>query len=206
MKLEPTHVARLEAFLEKIAGETYPETPSGLHDDITAHMLELTWSKCNIPAGAKVLDVGCGQGVALKHFVARGCDPVGVTLNAVDVAACRHQGYDVRPMDQSFLDFPDASFDLLWVRHCLEHSVFPYFTLNGFHRLLKPGGYLYVEVPAPDTSCAHQTNGNHYSVLGKSMWASLITRSGFRIIEQADVNFSVPAGPDTYWAFIQQKA
>ena len=121
------------------------------------------------------------------------------------VRFCRSLGYDVRCMDQSFLDFPAASFDAVWCRHCLEHSIYPYFTLSGFHRVLKPGGWLYVEVPAPDTASAHQTNRNHYSVLGKSMMASLLDRSRFRIAEVLDITFTVPAGPDTYWAFIQQR-
>jgi hypothetical protein len=64
---------------------------------------------------------------------------------------------------------------------------------------------LYVEVPAPDTACLHQTNGNHYSVLGKSMLGSLIVRSGFELLDVMDVNFTVPAGPDTYWAFVGKK-
>jgi SAM-dependent methyltransferase len=205
MKLEAAHIARFEGFLEHISSQTYPEPPSGGHDQISAQMFDIFWSKAAPPAGAKVLDVGCGQGVALKLFAAKGADAIGVTLNQTDVDVCTSLGYDVRKMDQSFLDFPDASFDLVWCRHCLEHSVFPYFTLAGFNRVLKPGGWLYVEVPAPDTSCAHQTNRNHYSVLGKSMLASLIDRSGFRIVDVLDISFTVPAGPDTYWAFIQQK-
>jgi SAM-dependent methyltransferase len=206
MQLSPAHVARLETFLDRISAETYPEEPSGLHDDITARMLEMVWVKCAIPAGAKVLDVGCGQGVALKHFVARGCDATGVALNPTDVEACRRQGFHVLEMDQSFLDFPDAQFDLVWCRHCLEHSIFPFFTLSELHRVLKPGGWLYVEVQAPDTSCQHQNNRNHYSVLGKSMLASLITRTGFKILDVMDIDFKVQLGPDVYWAYIQQKA
>src|SRR6185295_19648378 len=206
MKLEPAHIARFEQFLETIAGQTYPEVPSGIHDQISAQMFEHFWQKCSPPANAKVLDVGCGQGVALKLFAAKGCEAIGVTLNQTDVDVCRSLGYDVRNMDQSFLDFPDGSLDVVWCRHCLEHSVFPYFTLSGFHRVLKPGGWLYVEVPAPDTSCGHQTNRNHYSVLGKSMLGSLIERSGFRIADILDIAFTVPAGPDTYWAFIQQRS
>jgi SAM-dependent methyltransferase len=206
MKLEPAHVARFETFLETIAGETYPEPPSRGHEQISAQMFDLFWSKSAPPANAKVLDVGCGQGVALKLFAAKGCDAIGVTLNETDVDVCQALGYRVLQMDQSFLDFPDSTFDVVWCRHCLEHSVFPYFTLKGFHRVLKPGGWLYVEVPAPDTSCAHQTNRNHYSVLGKSMLGSLIERSGFRIVDILDITFAVPAGPDTYWAFIQQRA
>lgn len=206
MKLAAPHVERLERFLERISSETYPEVPSGLHDEITAAVLQRLWTHCTLPAGAAVLDVGCGQGVALKHFVAKGFKTTGITLNRTDVEECRKQGYDVLEMDQSFLDFPDATFDLIWCRHCLEHSVFPYFTLSEFSRVLKPGGWLYIEVPAPDTSSQHQTNKNHYSVMGKSMLASLIVRSGFRIVDIADVSFTVPAGPDMYWSFIQQKA
>jgi SAM-dependent methyltransferase len=205
MKLTEAQVAKLESFLERIKGQTYPEKPSRLHDEITAQMMDVIWSKCSPPPGAKVLDVGCGQGVALKRFAGRGCDVTGVTVNATDIEECRKLGYNVLEMDQSFLDFPDASFDLVWCRHCLEHSIFPYFTLSEFSRVLKPGGWLYVEVPAPDTSCKHQTNKNHYSVLGKSMLRDLITRSGFRILDIKDIKFTVNAGPDMYWGFIQQK-
>jgi ubiquinone/menaquinone biosynthesis C-methylase UbiE len=154
--------------------------------------------------GAKVLDVGCGQGVGLEVFAAAGLDAIGITLGP-DVAACRAKGLNVVEMDLSFLDFEDARFDLVWCRHALEHSVFPFFTLSEMHRVLKPGGVLYVEVPAPDTACAHQTNPNHYSVLGKSMWIELIRRTGFAEIAAADLNFSTGVGPDTYWAFITKK-
>jgi SAM-dependent methyltransferase len=205
MKLAEHHVAQLESFLEKIATDTYPEVPSSLHDEITETMLARVAQTCPMTPGARVLDVGCGQGVALKRFAARGFDATGITLNPIDVAECRKQGFNVLEMDQSFLDFPDASFDMIWCRHCLEHSIYPYFTLSQFNRVLKPGGCLYVEVPAPDTACLHQTNGNHYSVLGKSMLGSLILRSGFDVLDIMDVNFNVPAGPDTYWAYVGKK-
>lgn len=206
MQLAPGHVAQLEAFLERIANDTYPESPSGLHDEITEQVMERFWQTCRLPAASRVLDVGCGQGVALKRFAARSMNATGITLNMIDVTECQSQGYDVRHMDQSFLDFDDASFDAVWCRHCLEHSIYPYFTLSQFARVLRPGGWLYIEVPAPDTACQHQTNGNHYSVLGKSMLGSLITRSGFNVVDVFDIDFSVPAGPDRYSGFIAQKA
>jgi hypothetical protein len=33
----------------------------------------------------------------------------------------------------------------------------------------------------------------------------LIGRAGFRLIDVVDISFTVVAGPDVYWAFIQQK-
>ena len=206
MRLESHHVERLEAFFNRTQGETYPEPPSGLHDDITAQMLDYFLAKHPLPEQAAVLDVGCGQGVALARFAARGCRVTGIALNLTDVEACRRKGFEAMEMDQSFLEFPDERFDLVWCRHCLEHSFLPLFTLCELSRVVKGGGYCYVEVPAPDTSCRHQTNRNHYSVLGKSMWVELMGRAGFGLLEVLDINFRVMAGPDTYWAFILQRA
>jgi len=129
---------------------------------------------------------------------------VGITLGP-DAEICRGKGLNVLEMDLSFLDFADGAFDMVWCRHALEHSVFPFFTLSEMHRVLKPGGLLYVEVPAPDTACGHQRNPNHYSVLGKSMWLELIRRVGFGPTTGLDIGFTTGMGPDTYWAFIQQK-
>ncbi|MGB3515547.1 MAG: methyltransferase domain-containing protein [Elainellaceae cyanobacterium] len=205
MKLKPSDIEKLEQFFDKIKSDTYPEPPSGLHTAITQRMIDEVFNQYALPDGAAVLDIGCGQGVALELFLQRNLKPVGITLNPEDVAVCQSKGYEVYEMDQSFLDFPDATFDFIWCRHCLEHSIFPYFTLSEVFRVMKPGAYLYIEVPAPDTSCCHQDNQNHYSTLGKSAWRSLIQRTGFQILELRDISFQVPAGPDTYWAMIQQK-
>ena len=140
-----------------------------------------------------------------NYFQKRGCFPIGITLGKDDLGVCRDKGYEIYEMDQSFLDFKDGDFDFIWCRHCLEHSIFPYFTLAELFRVLKAGGCLYVEVPAPDTSCNHQTNQNHYSVLGKSMWSELIQRVGFRLLKVMEINFETSMGPDTYYTFIQQK-
>jgi ubiquinone/menaquinone biosynthesis C-methylase UbiE len=198
------HHRRLDAFLEKLRGDIYPETPTQGHDIITREMFKRVMEARPLPAGATVLDVGCGQGVGLEVFKAAGLEPLGITLGA-DAEVCRAKGLEVVEMDLSFLDFEDGRFDMVWCRHALEHSVFPFFTLSEMHRVLKPGGLLYVEVPAPDTACAHQTNPNHYSVLPKSMWVELIRRTGFPEVTAVDIDFPTGAGPDTYWAFIQNK-
>jgi len=195
---------RLDAFLQKLHGDLYPEKPSELHTAITRQMFEATMRQHPLVAGSKVLDIGCGQGVGLEVFKAAGLDPVGVTLGP-DAEVCRAKGLNVIEMDLSFLDFADDAFDMVWCRHALEHSVFPFFTLSEMHRVLKPGGLLYVEVPAPDTACGHQKNPNHYSVLGKSMWLELIRRVGFGETTAIDIGFTTGMGPDTYWAFIQRK-
>ena len=196
---------RLDDFLRSLHGDIYPERPSELHRGITRHMLGEVLKRHPQAPGAKVLDVGCGQGVALELFGEAGLDAIGITLGP-DAATCRAKGLNAVEMDFSFLDFPDAAFDLVWCRHAIEHSIFPFFTLFELHRVLRPGGVLYLEVPAPDTGCNHQRNPNHYSVMGKSMWLELLRRAGFGESAVTDMDFTTGAGPDTYWGFIQTRA
>ncbi len=205
MILDQSKTQKFVSFLEKTKKETYPEPPFLLQTSIARGMVDRFLDSHSLSKDKRILDVGCGQGVALEYFESKGFSPIGITLNDEDLSACKQKGYEVYEMDQSFLDFNDEEFDLIWSRHCLEHSVFPYFTLIEFFRVLKHKGYLYIEVPAPDTSCKHQSNQNHYSVLGKSMWTELIKRVGFNIPDVNDISFKVATGPDIYWAFTQQK-
>ncbi len=153
--------------------------------------------------GTKILDVGCGQGVALRSFHKRDFDAIGISVNNEDLTVCKKKGFITKWMDQSDLKFPDEYFDVVWCRHCLEHSVIPYYTLAGFATVLKPGGFLYVEVPAPDTLSRHQENTNHYSVFGASMWIELIKRSGFELTNYSTID--IRRLEDTYFAFSARK-
>lgn len=194
-------LAGLDRFIDKIVKDVYPEPPSSLHSEITLVALEKLNELFPLKPGMKVLDVGCGQGPALEYFHSRGLEYLGITLGEEDIIACRAKGFNVEKMDQSFLTLPDNSQDMIWARHVIEHSIFPLFTLDGFRRVLRPGGMLYLEAPAPETSCHHERNPNHYSVFSKGSWRSLLERSGFKVLGDVDYSFDVPAGPDVYWGF-----
>jgi len=200
----PTAHARLDAFLQHVRSTVYPEPLSPLHDEITRRMVAATLARHPLAAGAKVLDVGCGQGLALQLFQEAGLSATGIGIGS-DVRVCQARGLDVREMDFSALEFEDRQFDLVWCRHALEHSIFPAFMLSELHRILKPGGLLYAEVPAPDTASEHETNPNHYSVMGKRMWLSLIQRAGFVEVQGTDLALTTGRGKDLYWAFIQRR-
>lgn len=196
---------RLEGFLDRLTGDVYPEPSSKLHLTIIQQTVANLLRGNHLRAGDRVLDVGCGQGDAMELFRQNGMEATGIALGT-DIEACRARGLDAVEMDMARLDFPDAAFDVVWCRHALEHSIFPLFTLAEFRRLLRPGGRLYVEVPAPDTVAHHERNPNHYSVLGKSMWLSLFGKAGFDVALLWDLNFTLEIGPDTYWAFLLQPA
>lgn len=196
--------ARLQAFIEKrLKEDIYPEPIGEPHLSITTKVI----GEYNNEIGLQnkyVLDVGCGQGLALEQFKALGAIAQGITFGE-DLLVCKRKGLDVEEMDMSFLEFSEGAFDLIWARHVLEHSLFPFFTLDGFYRVLRPGGAIYVEVPAPDTSAHHETNKNHYSCLTRSTWLELFKRTGFQVVAAFDYKINVPCGPDIYWAFKLKK-
>ncbi|MDD2540883.1 MAG: class I SAM-dependent methyltransferase [Desulfuromonadaceae bacterium] len=206
MEITSSQLTRLVAFINKIESETYPETPSSIHSAITAKMLDMLLCKYNISTAARILDIGCGQGPALEIFREKGyVNTVGISLNDEDVRICTEKGHDVHKMDQSFLEFPEGSFDFVWARHVIEHSIFPLFTLTTFARVIAPGGMLYLEAPAPETACHHERNPNHYSVLSRGTWVSLLERCGFVVRDEGSYEFQTPMGPDEYLGFICSK-
>ena len=156
----------------------------------------------------KILDVGCGLCDALDIFVQEGAKAIGIALSQRDVAIGKEKGHDVYFMDQSFMDFEDDTFDIVWSKHCLEHSFMPAFTLSEYYRVMKPNAYLYVEVPAPQTVLNHQNNPEHFSVFTKACWASLFKRAGFELHSYTDIKFKImtkEGGFDLYYAFILKR-
>jgi hypothetical protein len=63
-----------------------------------------------------------------------------------------------------------------------------------YNRVLKQGGKLYIEVPAPDCDRRHEFNANHYSILGASQLAALLQRTGFSIDQFNNFEFDLQLG------------
>ena len=110
-------------------------------------------------------------------------DLTGVTLSPEDVKICEDKGHTIKKYDLSFLPqkdgYYDESVDFIFLRHALEHSPYPIFSLMEYNRVLKQGGKMYIEVPAPNCERQHEFNLNHYSILGEAQLLALFMRTGF---------------------------
>ncbi len=77
-----------------------------------------------VPQGARVLDLGCGDGRLLAHLQAtRGCTGYGVEIDDANVHACIARGVNVLQLnlEQGLAMFADASFDVVLQIDTLQH-------------------------------------------------------------------------------------
>jgi len=96
----------------------------------------------------RILDVGCGTGVNQEFLRAYG-RVAGLDNAEEALRRCTRNGFgDVLMGDLLRLPFRDASFDLVVAMDVIEHVDEDEAVLKEALRILKPGGLLYVTVPA----------------------------------------------------------
>lgn len=199
----------------------YDEGNSQMHDSLTKQVITKYIDPLNLPKDYKILDLGSGPGYFLDGMKARGyTDVTGVTLSPGDIKICEDKGHVIKKYDLSFLPqsdgYFDESVDFIFLRHALEHSPYPIFSLMEYNRVLKQGGKIYIEVPAPDCDRKHEWNLNHYSILGQNQLAALLVRCGFDINLFENLAFELnspdPADPtktkaakETYYCIVATK-
>jgi SAM-dependent methyltransferase len=106
-----------------------PSYPAALVDDLVAADVQ------------RVLDVGCGTGIAARLFIARGCDVIGVEPDERMAAVARRHGVDVDVTTFERWEARGQPFDLVtagqsW--HWVDPDVGPALAAS----VLRPGGRL----------------------------------------------------------------
>ncbi len=99
----------------------------------------------------RLLDVGCGDGVA-ELFMAKlmpGCQVNGIDISAKSIAAASEKnipGTSFSVYNGKTIPFPDNSFDIVFMAAVLHHVDFTYHQalLGEMYRVLKPGGRIYL--------------------------------------------------------------
>ena len=77
-----------------------------------------------VPAGSRVLDLGCGNGALLAHLQqVRGCSGYGVEIADDNVLACARRGVNVVQLnlEDGLALFGDRSFDVVLQLQTLQH-------------------------------------------------------------------------------------
>lgn len=109
----------------------------------------------------RLLDVGCGNGRFLLRMRKLGWTVEGLDPDPRAAAVTGQAGLLVH---QGMLDsstFPKNCFDAVTMSHVIEHVHDPIATIRHCHRILRPGGFLWIATPNLGAQ-GHATYGEHW--------------------------------------------
>jgi len=164
----------------------------------------------DVPAGARVLEVGSGLGLLAVEVAsaADGVHVVGVEQSADQIAAAATSPrVTYRQGDAHTIDFPDASFDLVYARYLLEHVSKPEVVLSEMRRVVRTGGRVAVcendisllrfDPPCPAFDRAWDLFLRYQATLGGD---AVIGRRLYRLFHAAGLNqIELSVQPEVHW-------
>lgn len=174
--------AKLKLYYDHCLNVMTDEGPSDAIEQVVNAVVEQFIDPLKLPKNAEILDIGSGVGYFIDAMKKRGYFKVcGTTWTQSDLEALKAKAYDYHYGDINFIKCKDAKYDFIFCRHALEKSVFPMVALLEYNRILKKGGQIYVEMPAPMNARQFENMATNYSVMNEIMLQSLIQRAGFTI-------------------------
>lgn len=145
------------------------------------------------PAGARICDIGCERGELLHLLKENGCRVYGTQLSRTAARFARERyGIEVFVGELTAAPFAQGGFDAALMINVLEHLPEPERYLRQVHRILRPGGSFWCEVPNGDSWTArwtgkrwlHHDPEHHLWTFGRDNLYRFLRRCGF-VVEEA---------------------
>jgi len=112
---------------------------------------------------ARVVDVGCGTGIALREFPWRTRLRCGIDDSPIALALTRRRGvHDLVRADVATLPVASDTIDVVLALDVIEHLDDDAAALREMARALRPGGHLLLHVPAFNVLWSGKDRINHH--------------------------------------------
>jgi 2-polyprenyl-3-methyl-5-hydroxy-6-metoxy-1,4-benzoquinol methylase len=148
-----------------------------------------------------LLDIGCGNGHFLEFARSAGWKVKGIDFDPAAVQIARSKGLDVQEGSVSLLEGESSLYDCITLSHVLEHVHDPLDLLRSCHRLLKPGGVLWLETPNMNSAGRNAFGAywrgleapRHLTLFSRQCLLDCLAALGFRDIQDRFSSFSTEA-------------
>lgn len=139
-----------------------------------------------------VLDIGCGGCAELNYYKQAGWECYGIDLDPdVEIIGKKH-GLNIYIGELKEAKYPENFFDLIIMKHSLEHIPNPNEILIEVRRILKYDGILYIEVPNGESleiilfkNFWHQLHFGHLYLYSPRTLSKLVSKNHFHVIRIA---------------------
>jgi SAM-dependent methyltransferase len=150
-------------------------TWAGKDERVFVHLpLERTVLR-GLGAGARILDLGCGDGSHMPLLESGGF-VVGLDVSLPSLRRAFRFG-PVSAGAGEYLPFAQGAFDLVYVSHTLHHAMDHRRVLSEIHRVLKPGGVVFLLETCEDSPLMRLAR------TVRPQWESVPVRCRFRFSE-----------------------
>lgn len=139
----------------------------------------------------RILDIGIGTGLFLKLAKSHRWEVYGIDVSEYAISRLKKSGFKLFKGELSENNFTDKSFDVVNMRHSLEHIKDPRKTLTKAYNILKLGGILCIATP--DSFGIHaKLAGKHWPHLSipyhlhffsKKSLSDLVEEIGFTVLK-----------------------
>ncbi len=165
-----------------------------------------------IHAGARFLDLGCGNGWAARHAAGRGAHAMGIDASEEMVRRARHAaqeaGYDARAEakaptawfhqgDFAHIPRPNDHFDIAWSMEALYYAPDPDAVLQEVHRVLRPGATFHMVIDHYGENAASHSwpedVGVPMALRGEAEWLAAFEAAGFAPVTAARLRATDPS-------------
>jgi SAM-dependent methyltransferase len=151
------------------------------------------------PAGERVLDVGCGDGLHLEAAVSRGCRALGLDYDAAELRKSRARIGEVDLIigDATHLPLRPDTMAAVICTETLEHLHDDRSALREIVRVLAPGGKVHGAVPTHFTEQVywalswnyHHTPGGHVRIYRPRTLITALRAAGLRLERMRYMHF-----------------
>lgn len=194
-----------------VIAERYAAWSLGIQDEARERHIDLLLAR--VPAGAPLLELGCGGGGPTTQRLARHCALTGVDISARQIALARRNVPAATFMhgDMTALDFPPASFAAVAAFYTLTHVPRDEqgALLARIARWLRPGGLFVATLGASSTPGAIEDDWlgapMYFSHFDSATNQRLVEAAGLRIERAREETILEEGKPTTFLWVVAEK-
>jgi SAM-dependent methyltransferase len=165
---------------------------------------EVVFERLKVGPGTRLLDVGCGAGLAAQLAAQRGAQVAGLDAAAalLEIARERMPNEDFRVGDLEELPYADHSFDFVTGFNSFQYAGSPVTALQQARRVVKAGGHVMMLIWGRAQDCQHAATlaavgsclpppppgaGGPFALSEPGLVESLMEQAGLTPTEQGEV-------------------